>query len=69
MWVTVALMANHELIRLKRFVSQFPPNCAISFYFYLYLMFYAYIQRFDVMFLEKTFYRALALSTKVTFLF
>ncbi len=56
MQVTVALMTNHELIRLKRFVLRFPYNCVISFFIYLYLMFHTYIQRFDVIFLEKNFW-------------
>jgi len=47
MWVTVALKANYRVIRLKRFSRNFQPNCVISLSFYLYLMFHAYVQRFD----------------------
>ena len=50
MWVTVALKANNGLTRLKRFVSRFfQPNCVISLFFYLYLIFHACVQRFDGM--------------------
>ena len=55
MWVTIALMANHGLIRLKKLSHDFPLNCVISFSYNLYLMLHTCIQRFDVMFLEKTF--------------
>jgi len=47
MWVTVALKANHEVTRLKNSSRDFQPNCVISLFFYVYLMFYAYVQRFD----------------------
>ena len=45
MWVTVALMANHALIRLKRFVRRVHPNCAISFVIYLHLILHSYVQK------------------------
>jgi len=46
MWVTVALKANHGITRLTR---DFQPNCVISLFFYLHLMFHACVQRFDGM--------------------
>jgi hypothetical protein len=48
MLVTVELKAFYGLIRFKRFVSQYPENCAIIF-FRLRLVHYAYVQTFDVM--------------------
>jgi len=49
MWVTVALKANHGLIGLKDSSRDFQPNCVISLFFYLHLMFHACVQRFDGM--------------------
>jgi hypothetical protein len=48
MYVTVALKANHGLIRLKDSSHGFQPNCAISF-FRLHLVLHACVQIFDVM--------------------
>jgi len=49
MWVTVALKANHGVIRLKNSSRDFQPNCVISLFFYLHLMFHVFVQRFDGM--------------------
>jgi hypothetical protein len=49
MCVTVALKANHRLIRLKRFVSQNLYKLCNYLFFYLYLMLHACVQTFDVM--------------------
>jgi len=41
-------MSNHGVTRLKIFVSRFKANCAISFYFHLYLILHACAAIFDV---------------------
>jgi len=48
MWVTVAVMAIHGLIRLKKFVSRITTKLWNQFCFRLHLMLYAYVQRFYV---------------------
>jgi len=59
-------LSNHGVTRLKRFISQITGNCAVSFYFYLYLMLHAYDQRFDVTEnLEKNFELNKAIEAKI----
>jgi len=41
MWVTVALKADSS--------RDFQSNCVINLFFYIHLMFYACVQRFDGM--------------------
>jgi len=43
MLVTIALKANYKL-GLKISSHDFHPNCVISLFFYLYLMFYACVK-------------------------
>jgi len=65
---TVALKANHGQTRLKRFVSRFSTKLCNYFIFYLLLIFYACVQRFDVMyenFLGRKLNRALDERCKI----
>jgi len=41
------ILSNYGLTMIKRFVD-LQVNCAISFYFRLYLMLHACVERFDV---------------------
>ena len=68
MFVIVAIMANHGLIRLKRFISWFTTKLCNSF-FHLYLMLHACIKRIDVMsekFLGKELNKALIEGCAIT---
>jgi len=46
-------LSNYDAFKLKRFVSQFTRELCNCFLFYLYLIFHACVQIFDVMFLTK----------------
>ena len=48
MYVTVALKANHGLTSQDS-SRGFQPNCIISLFVYLHLMFHVCVQRFDGM--------------------
>jgi len=43
------ILFNYGLTKSKDLSRDLQINCAISFYFCLYLMFHACVQRFDVM--------------------
>jgi len=68
MWVTVALKANHGVTRLKNSSRDFQPNCVISLFFYVHLVFHACVQRFDGMdqkILDGKVNRALVIRAKI----